>query len=94
MSEVFSEKKPGNGYSTPHSNTDSKEWLSDMDHEREKVVEDAPEIANINVRGPEDEEVVIRATKSYDEPPDGGREAWIQACCAHLVSFNPLNRRE
>jgi hypothetical protein len=92
MSEVFSEKKLGNGYNTPHSHTDSKEWLSDMDHEREKAVEAPPEIVNIDVRGPGDEEIVIKATKSYDEPPDGGKEAWIQACCAHLVSFNPLSR--
>jgi hypothetical protein len=91
MSEIFSEKKPGNGYNTSHSHTESKEWLSDIDPEREKAVEDQPEIPEINVRDHGDEEIVIRATKSYDEPPDGGREAWMQACCAHLVSSNPLS---
>jgi hypothetical protein len=86
MSNIFHEEELGRGQYTPHSRTDSNEWLSDMEHEREKTVGNNGAINDINIKVPAEDEIPIRATKSYDEPPDGGKEAWIQACCAHLVS--------
>lgn len=81
---AFREQQHGTDLHTHAVQTDLSEWLSDVDQDTEKAGH-KPTIAD--ARPGTEPTIAMVPTKSYDEPPDGGREAWTQACMAHLVSL-------